>query len=300
MRSAHSLAMSERTLPATSWTAPAARVGSHESQVAAAPMRGAPVNGSVLHGFDFSRVAAIAPLLQRSPDAGIPDAAPARDADAGAPADAGASRPADAKDASPKEAPAQEKQVGCLKGCAQRWGMDTTCSKFGFRVGESEHAGQYVVDPADKKHPFKPCCNSWPFALESFARSQLGLAGAASCPATHQQEIATVSLGSNSVRVLCSDTIPTAMVGAGTAADCKGKITKEVIEMSPLAMQDLSGQIAHALHVRVCFSGAKRDELCFGSARNPKARPEARDCLTAGCSTEADTPKLKDIPWPRR
>lgn len=323
MRRAHSLATSEPALLAPTWASGAAQwqLATHESHAGAMSARhvdrmplaadvrapsskgATPIVTSVLRGFDFSRVAATTSLLQRTPDAGAPDAASASDGDAGArrPAtDAGQSQPAEAKDASSSDAQAPEKRVGCGKGCAQRWGMDTTCSKFGFRVGESEHAGQFVADPANKKRPFMPCCNSWPYALERFARGQLGLAGAASCPATHQQEIATVSLGDKSVRVLCSDTIPTAMVGASTAAECKGKIAKEVIELSPHAMQDLAGQTGNALHVGVCFSGAKRDELCFSSARNPRKRPEARDCLTAGCSTTADTPNLKDIPWPPR
>lgn len=290
--------MERRRMP----VAAAPVVAAKRSRVAAAPMRPAGMpDMQTVRGFDFSHVAANTPLLQRraAADAEAPAAANDRVAAAPAPAAADAGAAAGTKDAGTAKAPAAAKKADCLTGCAQRWGKDTTCSKFGFKMGESEHAPHFVVDPSRKKKPFAPCCNSWPFALEKHARERLGLAGTASCPARHQKQIATVSLGDNSVNVLCSDTIPTSMVGERGAEHCKGKIAQEVIELSPQAMQDLSGQVAHALHVSVCFGGVAQDGLCLSDAPNPKKFPEARDCITAGCSQDDDTPKLKEIPWRR-
>jgi hypothetical protein len=282
--------------------APAPAIAAPKSRLAAAPVRlGGLSDMRAAQGFDFSHVAANAPpLLQRvaAVDAEAPGKANDRDSAAPASAGADAGAAAGTKDgAGAAKAPAAAKKTGCLTGCAQRWGKDTTCSKFGFKMGESEHAPHFVVDPSRKKKPFVPCCNSWPFALEKHARERLGLAGAASCPARHQKEVATVSLGDKSVDVLCSDTIPTSMVGERGAAHCTGKIAQEVIELSPQAMQDLSGQAANALHVSVCFGGAPQDGLCLSDAPNPKRSPEARDCITAGCSPDEGTPKLKEIPW---
>jgi hypothetical protein len=134
----------------------------------------------------------------------------------------------------------------------------------------------------------------------------LGLNGAASCHAPHQRQIATVSWGDQEVDVLCSDTIPGDKFGESkvTSKFCAGKIDKEVIEMSPRAMQDLSGQTLNALGVRVCYSGTQQD-LCLHNGPGPAARtgrdafPECADCLTAGCPVPEGTPKLKDTGWPR-
>jgi hypothetical protein len=195
-------------------------------------------------------------------------------------------------------------QPRCEQGCAQRWGQDTTCSKWGFRVGELEHAPQVVVDTAKAKNPksvkelLVPCCNSWPFAVEDHAR-RLGLNGAASCPPQHERKIATVGFNGKQVQVLCSDTIPSAMAGpTNDPKDCTGKVALEMLEMSPKAMQDLSGQLGNALHVSVCFSGAKQD-MCLHDGPGKASFPEAENCLTRGCSVDPGTPKLKDTGWPR-
>src|SRR5262249_48722238 len=188
----------------------------------------------------------------------------------------------------------QPRAPACHTGCAQRWGQDTTCSKWGFHQGAHEHAPESLIDVRSKKIVLTPCCNSWPFSVEQFARDKLGLAGAASCPAQHEKEIATVSFGGKEVQVLCSDTIPGKNFGdQANAAACQGSISREVIEMSPKAMQDLSGQVANALHVTVCFSGSKQD-LCLHSGPNPRVSPEVSDCLTEGCAVPPGTPKLKD------
>jgi len=196
-------------------------------------------------------------------------------------------------------------KASCKQGCAQRWGQDTTCSKWGFRAGEAEHAPQFVAKADPPKHAkavkdlLSPCCNTWPFAVEDHARRHLGLNGAASCPAQHEREVATVGFGGKQVQVLCSDTIPGGMVG--TTADprhCNGKLSAELLEMSPKAMQDLSGQIGSALHVDVCFSGTKQD-MCGHDGPGKASFPEATDCVTRGCATDPDRPKLKDTGWPR-
>ena len=168
------------------------------------------------------------------------------------------------------------KSPKCKTGCSMRWGRDTTCSKWG--LVESVHEGG-----EGKKWRSFPCCNSWPLSLETYARNQ-GLSGAASCPVQHQKEIATISFGEKEVEVLCSDTIPNDMVGeTASARACSGKIEKEVIEMSPKAMQDLSGQVAKPLHVRVCFSGSKED-LCLHNGPGAGRFPTITQCLTRGCS----------------
>jgi hypothetical protein len=197
------------------------------------------------------------------------------------------------------EKPKAPPKPKCLTGCAQRWGQDTTCSKWGFQQGRHEREPQYLIDVVGKKLRLTACCNTWPFAVEKFARESLGIAGAASCPVQHEKEIATVTSGESEVQVLCSDTIPASMVGeTAKAADCQGDIDKEIIEMSPKAMEDLSGQTAHALHVKVCFSGSKED-LCLHNGPGKARFPEVEDCLTSGCTPPADLPRLKDTGWPR-
>ena len=59
-----------------------------------------------------------------------------------------ARQPADAEKDEPKAPP---KAAKCDTGCAQRWGQDTTCSKWGFRVGERERAPHYVFRGAGAK-----------------------------------------------------------------------------------------------------------------------------------------------------
>ena len=180
----------------------------------------------------------------------------------------------------------------CDTGCAQRWGQDTTCSKWGFAESLRERG-------EGKKFRSFPCCNTWPLSVETFARNQLGLNGAASCTARHEREIATVSFGDNEVQVLCSDTIPGDKFGETTnAKDCSGSIGVEVIEMSPKAMEDLSGQLSQALHVRVCYSGSKED-LCLHNGPGARAFPTLNQCLTAGCTPVEDAPSHKDSGWPR-
>ncbi|HVZ40503.1 MAG TPA: DUF4157 domain-containing protein [Candidatus Kapabacteria bacterium] len=181
----------------------------------------------------------------------------------------------------------------CDTGCAQRWGQDTTCSKWGFFQGLGEHT-------TDRKWESFACCNSWPLSVETWARTQLGLAGAASCTARHQREIATVSFGGNEVDILCSDTIPTDKFGQKqlSTGACTGTIDEEVIELSPKAMQDLSGQLANALPVRVCYSGTKVD-MCLHNGPGARSFPTPQQCLTRGCPVDEDTPSHADSGWPR-
>jgi len=203
-----------------------------------------------------------------------------------------------AADNPPPKAPEEQKPqqaapkaAKCDTGCSQRWGQDTTCSKWGFKDGTHE-VGQ------GKNKKTADCCNSWPFAVEKHAREEMKINGAASCTVRHEREIATVSMGDKSVQVLCSDTVPNAMFGGtDNAKDCDGQISTEVIELSPKAMDDLSGQTKNALHVTVCYSGTKED-LCLHNGPGKARNPEQTDCLTRGCYAPADTPKLKDTGWP--
>jgi hypothetical protein len=205
-----------------------------------------------------------------------------------------AREPADAEPDSPKVAPqAAPKPPKCHTGCAQRWGQDTTCSKWGFFQGVAERGEGKTWRSFD-------CCNSWPLSVEDYARTQLGLSGAASCTVRHEREIATVSFGGNEVEVLCSDTIPNSMFGEKTSASaCSGSIANEVIEMSPKAMQDLSGQLENALHVKVCYSGSKVD-LCLHNGPGARSFPTIHQCLTKGCTPWEGTPTThKNSGWPR-
>jgi hypothetical protein len=163
----------------------------------------------------------------------------------------------------------------CDSGTAFRWGQDTTCSKWGFFEGVHE-GGE------GKKWRSINCCNSWPLSLEQFARSE-GLNGAASCKVQHEREIATITWGTEEVQVLCSDTIP--------------KGVPQIIEMSPKAMQDLSGQVANSLQVTVCYSGSKED-LCLHDGPGAKSFPTVRQCLTRGCPISEGTPTHADSGWP--
>jgi hypothetical protein len=191
------------------------------------------------------------------------------------------------------EGKAAPKAPKCHTGCAQRWGQDTTCSKWGF-VQSIREKGE------GKKWRSFACCNSWPLSVESHARDQMGLNGAASCQAPHEREIATVTLGEKEVQVLCSDTIPGSMFGEteASATACSGSITAEVLEMSPKAMQDLSGQLVNAVDVTVCYSGSK-ENLCLHNGPGAKSFPTLSQCLTPGCDAVQDTPSHKDSGWPR-
>jgi hypothetical protein len=205
-----------------------------------------------------------------------------------------AHKPAGAEKDSTKDVPkAAPKPPKCHTGCAQRWGQDTTCSKWGFFQGVAEQG-------EGKKWRSFNCCNSWPLSVEDYARTQLGLSGAASCTVQHEREIATISFGGNEVEVLCSDTIPNSMFGENTRASaCSGSIATEVIEMSPKAMQALSSQLASALHVKVCYSGSKED-LCLHNGPGARSFPTIHQCLTKGCSPWEGTPTThQDSGWPR-
>jgi hypothetical protein len=164
----------------------------------------------------------------------------------------------------------------CDTGLALRWGRETTCSKWGFFEGVHEQG-------EGKKWRSFNCCNSWPLSLEYYARNQ-GLNGAASCKVQHEREIATITLGDKEAEVLCSDTIPTDK--------------SQVIEMSPKAMQDLSGQVANPLQVSVCYSGSKQD-LCLHNGPGAKSFPTVSQCLTRGCPITEGTPSHADSGWPR-
>lgn len=219
------------------------------------------------------------------------------------------------------QAPAPPKPGKCVTGCAQRWGKDTTCSRWGFQVGAHEHAPQSILRGGKAKKVkdlFIPCCDSWPFTLEQYARDTLGLSGAASCTAAHGKEIATVSLlfsrgkkvEGNAIKVLCSDTIPTGGAGAHyepkpvSANACSDKTfatdKREVIEVSPKAMEDLAGTggINDRQAVSVCYSGSKED-LCDHNGPGKGRNPEHKHCFTKGCTPAEDIPTLDETGWPR-
>jgi hypothetical protein len=165
----------------------------------------------------------------------------------------------------------------CETGRALHWGQETTCSRFGAFEGVHEQG-------EGKKWKSFGCYNHWPFSLEVYARNQLGLSGAASCKASHVKEIATVSLKGKEVEVLCSDNF----VPGST----------QLIEMSPKAMQELSGALENLPRVEVCYSGSQQQGLREWDGRLPR-NPEVEDCLTKGCPIPEDTPKLKDTGWPK-
>jgi hypothetical protein len=165
----------------------------------------------------------------------------------------------------------------CETGPALHWGQDTTCSRFGVFEGLHEHG-------EGKTWKSIGCYNHWPFSLEVYARNQLGLSGAASCKARHVKEIATVSLNGKEVELLCSDNF--------------GSDSAQLIEMSPLAMQELSGALDNLPQVKVCYSGSKQPGLREWDGKLPPY-PEVADCITEGCPIPTDVPKLKDTGWPK-
>jgi len=164
------------------------------------------------------------------------------------------------KTATPPSAPT------CATGCAQRWGKNTTCSRWGFALRD-----QYVEKLPKPSNPkkvmdfFDPCCNTWPWSLEQYARNKLGLDGAASCPDWHGKEVAIIKLldfkgneVGKEVNVLCSDTMPRSGTGAHygekppSRTACTDETWKtdkrELIEMSPNAMQQLAGGVNNRMY----------------------------------------------------
>ena len=185
-----------------------------------------------------------------------------------------ARQPADTEKEKPKVPPKAPK---CDTGCAQRWGQDTTCSKWGFRVGEHEHAPHYVVQGEGKRMKFVPCCNSWPFSLEAFARDHLNLNGAASCPVQHEKEIATITFEGQEVQVLCSDTIPNAMVGqTNKPRDCFGKDRKR---------GDRNESEGHAGALRPGRERAARERLLFWFKTGPLPAQRTGQSVSPGDRT---------------
>ena len=203
----------------------------------------------------------------------------------------------------PKASP---KAPTCDTGCAQRWGQDTTCSKWGM-IEPSPWAAiepPWAVDP--HQEPLI-CCNAWPLSLEVSAR-QGGLNGVASCTADHEREVATVTFEKKSVNVLCTDTIPRAQfkpkpISPAACTDAvmdKEKVggkKVEVLEMSPAAMIDLSGRLDRALPVSVCYSGVKADDLCPHTGPLPE-KPKIEQCLSEGCRKPEDPPTHDKSGWP--
>jgi hypothetical protein len=159
------------------------------------------------------------------------------------------------------------------KGRALHWGQETTCSEWGFVESVHEYG-------EGEKWKSESCCNSWPFALENYARME-GWAGAASCKG-HKREIATVTYGAHQVEVLCSDAIPTAK--------------DQLIELSPAAMLDLSGQLENLRSVSVTYSGSKIPLCRFGDDPTPR-NPSAERCLTRGCQPAEGSPN-DNSSWP--
>lgn len=240
------------------------RVASDRTRYGPAPQRPSHMIDSVMH---LQRVLGNQAVQRMLTSAVHPDAVPTV-----ARQPAGAADKIEHKDDKKSTAPAAK----CDTGVGLRWGQDTTCSKWGFFQGLHE-AGE------GKKWKAISCCNTWPLSLEEYARNQ-GLNGAASCKVQHEREIATVSSGGQEVQVLCSDTIP--------------KDSTQVIEMSPKAMLDLSGQLANPLNVTVCYSGSKQD-LCLHNGPGAKSFPTISQCLTRGCPIPEGAPTHDNSGWPR-
>ena len=206
------------------------------------------------------------------------------------------------------EPAAAPKAPACDTGCAQRWGQDTTCSKW----GEIEPSPWAAVEPPGAEGPHQEsmiCCNSWPLSLEISA-IQGGLHGVASCTAAHEREVATVTYGTKSVSVLCTDTIPnvqfkpkpisaTACTDAAMDKEKVGGKKVEVLEMSPAAMKSLSGRLDSALPVKVCYSGSKDNTLCQHTGSLP-LKPTIEQCLSEGCRRPENPPTHAKSGWPAR
>jgi hypothetical protein len=195
------------------------------------------------------------------------------------------------------------------RGCAQGWGQDTSCSKWGVVQSQG-------------------CCNSWPLSVEEYARTTLKLDGAASCY-DRDRETATVTSRGKPITVLCSDAMwhnnfkpksidkdtgddktgPCSDPEFDKARENNGGNAAEVIELSGRAHAEL-GDINQRLPVVVSYSGSKDPLLCSsGTARNhDKIAPNMSDCLPAKCPTPEDPltfakpgeiPTRKKIRWRR-
>jgi len=166
----------------------------------------------------------------------------------------------------------------CEEGRALRWGCETTCSHNGF-IDDGQR---------DRHDRTKKCCNKWPPFVEKYTRGKLGLNGAASCKfsggVNHRKnnDIAIVSMGEKSVRVLCTD-------GFGDAHS-------HLIELSPAAIIDLSGSLENIRKVKVCYESYDPDNMCTEKLGN-NSSPSESDCSTKGCST-AERRRCKDFNWP--
>ena len=174
---------------------------------------------------------------------------------------------ADQKENNPVKKPKAPK---CDTGCAQRWGRDTICSKWGF------------VESIRKKERAKNGSHSLVAIPGHYLLKLLRATSSESMEQPHAPpDTRRRLLQFRSARTKCRCSAPTQspeMFGeTAKAKDCQGSISTEVIEMSPKAMFDLSGK--PPLHVTVCYSGSKQD-LCLHDGPGAKKYPTIQQCLT--------------------
>ena len=194
-------------------------------------------------------------------------------------------RKEDKQDKASKPDPKPKPDAKCRTVKTQRWGCDTVCSRAGFLDFETP-----FIDEGGE-HGKSGCCNKWPPFVESYARSNLGLNGAASCKGGMYLGIYKVRHGGNEIRVGCTDSM--------------GPADHE-LELSPRAAVDLFGPDDFATNtpVEVCPDG-RLSEVC---QPEPKALngphikgqvPTQKSCVAKGCYPQDPSVDCSRYGWPR-
>ncbi len=182
-------------------------------------------------------------------------------------------------DAKPK------KDAGCRTVKTQRWGCDTVCSRAGFIDFETP-----FIDEGGE-HGKTGCCNKWPPFVESFARSDLGLNGAASCKGGMFLGIFKVRHGDSEIRIGCTDS---------TTSD-----SDHDLEISPRAAVDLFGsdEFPKNTSVEVCPDG-RLSGVCQPEPKDlngPHLRgksPTQKSCVAKGCYPQDSSVDCSRFGWP--
>jgi hypothetical protein len=184
--------------------------------------------------------------------------------------------------------------AGCRTVLTQRWGCDTACSRAGF----VDHDTPLMDQHGEKGMSGVGCCNKWPPFVESFAITNLGLDGAASCKGAMYKKIFKVSHKmrgrekDNEVRIACTDSTT--------------KDADHDLELSPAASRILfeRDDFPRNSPVTICPDGAL-SSVCEpdptkGQLNNPKnpRHPRQIDCIEKGCIPQDNDYDCSRTGWP--
>jgi Domain of unknown function (DUF4157) len=184
--------------------------------------------------------------------------------------------------------------TGCRTVLTQRWGCDTACSRAGF----VDHDTPLMDQHGEKGMSGIGCCNKWPPFVESFAITNLGLNGVASCKGAMYKKIFKVSHKirgrekENEVRIACTD---------ATTRDADHDL-----ELSPAASRILfeRDDFPKNSPVTICPDGAL-SSVCepdpgkgqLNNPNNPKF-PRQIDCIEKGCIPQDNEYDCSRTGWP--